>query len=146
MVGAGDVTSTEDVSNVVNAGGKLIVAPNMDSAVGIRACELDVSWYPRIATPAEALEALKLGAVILTLSPAEHISPSAVKSMRSSLPADASIAIVGGVTPEVMHDYLDAGVNTFGLDSLLYKPEYGIDELRLRALSFATELNRYKLR
>lgn len=146
VAGAGTVLSADDVTDVVETGGQLIVAPNMDSRVGNRARELGASWCPGVATPTEAFAALELGAVMLKLFPAELIPPKGVKAMRAVLPADVSIAMVGGITPETMHDYLDAGANSFGLGSALFKPEYEIDEIRQRAMSFITAFNKYKSR
>jgi len=146
VAGAGTVLSADDVTDVVETGGQLIVAPNMDSRVGNRARELGASWCPGVATPTEAFAALELGAAILKLFPAELIPPKGVKAMRAVLPADVSIAMVGGITPETMHDYLDAGANSFGLGSALFKPEYEIDEIRQRAMSFITAFNKYKSR
>jgi len=146
VAGAGTVLSADDVTDVVETGGQLIVAPNMDSRVGNRARELGASWCPGVATPTEAFAALELGAAMLKLFPAELIPPKGVKAMRAVLPADVSIAMVGGITPETMHDYLDAGANSFGLGSALFKPEYEIDEIRQRATSFITAFNKYKSR
>ena len=146
VAGAGTVLSADDVTDVVETGGQLIVAPNMDSRVGNRARELGASWCPGVATPTEAFAALELGAVMLKLFPAELIPPKGVKAMRAVLPADVSIAMVGGITPETMHDYLDAGANSFGLGSALFKPEYEIDKIRQRAMSFITAFNKYKSR
>ena len=146
VAGAGTVLSADDVTDVVETGGQLIVAPNMDSRVGNRARELGASWCPGVATPTEAFAALELGAAMLKLFPAELIPPKGVKAMRAVLPADVSIAMFGGITPETMHDYLDAGANSFGLGSALFKPEYEIDEIRQRAMSFITAFNKYKSR
>lgn len=140
VVGAGTVLSSDDVVDVVNAGGKIIVAPNMNPRVGAKALELDVKWCPGVATPSEAFEALELGAAMLKFFPAEIIPPEAIKAMRAVLPKHAQIAIVGGVTPEKMDDYLNAGANSFGLGSALFKPEYPLDELQERAAAFVTAL------
>ena len=144
VAGAGTVLSADDVTDVVETGGQLIVAPNMDSRVGSQAGELGASWCPGVATPTEAFAALELGAAMLKLFPAELIPPKGVKAMRAVLPAQARIAMVGGITPESMHDYLDAGANSFGLGSALFKPEYNIEELKQRAVSFISAFNRYK--
>lgn len=50
VVGAGTVLSADDVTNVVEAGGQLIVALNMNSRVGNQAGELGVSWCPGAKT------------------------------------------------------------------------------------------------
>ena len=58
VAGAGTVLSADDVTDVVETGGQLIVAPNMDSRVGNRARELGASWCPGVATPTEAFAAV----------------------------------------------------------------------------------------
>jgi len=83
---------------------------------------------------------------MLKFFPAEVIPPSAVRAMRAVLPSDASIAMVGGITPDTMDDYLAAGANSFGLGSALFKPDYGIKEIRLRATNFVNAFNGSKYR
>lgn len=144
VVGAGTVLSADDVSAVVDAGGQIIVAPNMNPRVGAKALELGVKWCPGVATPSEAFEALELGAKLLKFFPAEIITPSALRAMRAVLPKQAQVAVVGGITPETMNDYLAAGANSFGLGSALFKPEYEVDEIRDRALAFVNALERVR--
>jgi len=144
VVGAGTVLSADDVTAVVGVGGQIIVAPNMNPRVGARASELGVKWCPGVATPSEAFEALELGASILKFFPAEIITPSAIKAMRAVLPTHAQVAIVGGITPETMKDYLAAGANSFGLGSALFKPEYEVADIKVRAVAFVAALDRYR--
>ena len=142
MVGAGTVLSHDDVANVVEVGGQLIVAPNMNPYVGAQALEHGAMWCPGVATPTEAFEALELGAAVLKFFPAEYIPPAAIRAMRAVLPTQTVIAIVGGITPTTMDDYLDAGANSFGLGSALFKPDYSIDELQTRATAFVDAFNK----
>lgn len=144
VVGAGTVLSSDDVSAVVDAGGQIIVAPNMNPHVGAKALELGVNWCPGVATPSEAFEALELGAAVLKFFPAEIIPPKAIKAMRAVLPKQAQVAIVGGITPDTMDDYLAAGANSFGLGSALFKPDYELDELQERAVAFMNALTRFR--
>ena len=144
VVGAGTVLTSEDVSAVVDAGGQIIVAPNMNPYVGARAVELGANWCPGVATPSEAFTALELGAAMLKFFPAEIITPAAIKAMRAVLPTQVQIAVVGGITPNKMDDYLLAGADSFGLGSALFKPEYEMDELQERAAAFVGALNRYR--
>jgi len=53
------------------------------------------------------------------------------------------IAIVGGMTPGNMASYLNVGANGFGLGSALFKPNYSMDDLHKRAVSFVSALNKY---
>ena len=136
IVGAGTVLTPGDVMEVVEAGGEIIVSPNMNPAVGRRAAGLDVKWCPGVATPSEAFAALDLGAAVLKFFPAELIPPAAIKAMRAVLPGEACVAAVGGITPQTMADYHAAGADSFGLGSALFRPEYDQTELARRARDF----------
>ncbi|MEX0344772.1 MAG: 2-dehydro-3-deoxy-6-phosphogalactonate aldolase [Rhizobiaceae bacterium] len=138
VVGAGTVMKQQDVTSVVNAGGRIIVSPNLNPQVGQRAVELGARWCPGVFTPTEAFEGLRLGASVLKFFPAELISPKAVSAMRAVLPREAVVAAVGGITPASMVDYLNAGADTVGLGSALFKPDYSLKEVQARANSFVT--------
>ena len=136
IVGAGTVLTEDDVTAVVDVGGQIIVAPNMNPAVGKCAVELGAKWCPGVLTPTEAFSALELGASVLKFFPAEMVSSTAISAMRAVLPKDAKVAAVGGVNPGNMAIYVDAGANSFGLGSALFKPSYDMPELRERAVAF----------
>lgn len=136
IVGAGTVLTEDDVTAVVDAGGQIIVAPNMNPSVGKRSVELGAKWCPGVLTPTEAFSALELGASVLKFFPAEMVSPKAISAMRAVLPKDAIVAAVGGINPENMEIYAEAGANSFGLGSALFKPSYDMPELRERADGF----------
>ena len=144
LVGAGTVLSADDVEQVVNAGGRLIVAPNLNLEVGSRAKELGVVWCPGVTTTTEAFMALDAGADVLKFFPAENIPPVAIRAMRSVLPMDCVIVPVGSITPDTMDEYLAAGANSFGLGSALFRPDYTIDEIRQRAIAFVNAFNRQR--
>lgn len=136
VVGAGTVLSSEDVTAVVNAGGDIIVSPNMNPAVGSRAKALGAIWCPGVMTPSEAFSALDLGAAVLKFFPAELVPPNAIRAMRAVLPKDAMVAAVGGITPQSMAEYRAAGADSFGLGSALFKPTYDLEDLGRRAEEF----------
>lgn len=136
VIGAGTVLTGQEVTSVVNAGGQLIVAPNMNPEVGKLAVESGAKWCPGVLTPTEAFDALRLGASVLKFFPAELVPPGAISAMRAVLPKETIIATVGGITPATMEDYHRAGSNGFGLGSALFRPEYTLDEIRSRAEAF----------
>lgn len=144
IVGAGTVLTVDQVAAVADAGGRIIVSPNMNPNVGRAAIERGLLWCPGIVTPSEAFAALEIGASVLKIFPAEMVPPPAIAAMRAVLPEDAIIAAVGGITPETMTPYLAAGVNVFGLGSALFKPGYGIEEIDQRAKAFVEVLERRK--
>ena len=121
-IGAGTVLKSDQVKQVREAGGKLIVSPNMNPAVIRATAEAGMVSCPGIFTPTEAFTALEAGAHTLKLFPAEAATPKVVKAMRAVLPRDVPLVVVGGVGPDTIPAWLEAGASGFGLGSGLYKP------------------------
>ncbi|MEO9826326.1 MAG: 2-dehydro-3-deoxy-6-phosphogalactonate aldolase [Paracoccaceae bacterium] len=136
VIGAGTVLTVDDVSAVAEAGGRIIVSPNMNPAVGRAAVAHGLYWCPGVMTPTEAFAALEIGASVLKLFPAEMVPPAAISAMRAVLPKNTVIAAVGGITPDTMARYLAAGVDGFGLGSALFKPDYSLDDIGERASAY----------
>jgi 2-dehydro-3-deoxyphosphogalactonate aldolase len=122
LVGAGTVLDPDDVTSVKEAGGRLIVSPNTDIPVIEAAVAAGMASSPGYFTPSEAFDAILAGAHSLKLFPAEAASPKVVKAQKAVLPKDVPLIVVGGVTPESVADWLDAGADGFGLGGGLYKP------------------------
>lgn len=74
IVGAGTVLTPEQVDNVVDAGGQVIISPNMNISVIRRSRERGAISLPGVTTPSEAFTALEAGASGLKFYPAEMIS------------------------------------------------------------------------
>lgn len=136
LTGAGTVLSATDVKAVINAGGKLIVAPNTDAAVIAEALANNAVIMPGFLSATEAFQAYGHGARYLKLFPADAMGPAYIKAIRSVLPTDARIIPVGGVTPENLRTFRDAGSTAFGVGSQLYKPGMSIEDVSARAKSF----------
>ena len=137
LVGAGTVLQPEQVHEVHRAGGRLVVAPNLNADVVRAAADLGMACVPGVCTPTEAFAALDAGASALKLFPAEMIAPAAVKAMRAVLPGSTLLLPVGGITPANMPDYKAAGANGFGIGSALYRPGDAPEAVHRRALAFA---------
>jgi 2-dehydro-3-deoxyphosphogalactonate aldolase len=138
LIGAGTVLDPAQVDGVKDVGGKLIVMPHADVEVIRRAKEHNLVCTPGIATPTEAFAALKSGADAVKIFPAEALPPSVVKAMRAVLPKDAIVLPVGGIKPDNMKPYVDAGANGFGLGSALFTPAMSVEEVGRNARAFAT--------
>ncbi len=136
LLGAGTVTTTEQVDQVHAAGGRLIVSPHWDPRVLEAALKNDMVCIPGVATPTEAWAAWQAGAHALKLFPAEMISPAVVKALRAVLPAELPLLPVGGISTHNMADYLKAGVSGFGIGSSLYSPGATADQVAVRAAAF----------
>jgi 2-dehydro-3-deoxyphosphogalactonate aldolase len=130
LVGGGTVLATKDVDTIIDAGGQLIVSPNCDPDVIRYAVQRGMLTLPGVATPSEAFQGLAAGAQGLKLFPAEMITPPVVKALRSILPAEARLLPVGGIHPQNMAPYVEAGASGFGIGGQLYKP--GIDPAALK--------------
>ncbi|MBX8606221.1 2-dehydro-3-deoxy-6-phosphogalactonate aldolase [Pseudomonas cichorii] len=138
LVGAGTVLTPEQVAQVKEAGGQVIVMPHSDPKVLRAAKAAGLFLSPGVATPTEAFDALAEGADVLKLFPAEQMSPAVVKAWLAVLPAGTVLLPVGGITPQNMKDFLDAGVKGFGLGSGLFKPGMSVADVEQRAKAYVS--------
>lgn len=138
LVGAGTVLRAGDVASVEAAGGRLIVMPHTDVAVIREAKRLGLVCVPGVATPTEAFAALGAGADGIKLFPAEQLSPAALRAWRAVLPKETLVFPVGGIRPDNMGPYWDAGADGFGTGSNLYKPGATAEAVRNAAAQYAT--------
>ncbi|MFL5606063.1 MAG: 2-dehydro-3-deoxy-6-phosphogalactonate aldolase [Gemmatimonadaceae bacterium] len=133
LVGAGTVTSAAQVEEVKRAGGRLIVSPHLDIAVVRSAKAAGLACIPGIATPSEGFAALANEADALKLFPAELLTPTVLRALRSVFPSETRFFPVGGITLDTMPSFVAAGAAGFGLGSALYRPGDGAALVRERA-------------
>lgn len=122
LAGAGTVLAPSDVKRLNDAGGRLLVTPNVDPDVIMTSSAFGMVSMPGVFTATEALLAIKCGASALKFFPASALGPGGVNAIRAVLPKDAVIGAVGGVANADFADWMKVGVRTFGLGSSLYKP------------------------
>lgn len=139
-IGAGTVLTTHDVQNVADAGGRLIVSPNMNPEVIREARRLGLESWPGVLTPTECFAALATGATGLKLFPAEMAGPGALKAMRAVLPPEVAVLAVGGAGPHNFAEWLEAGAQGFGIGSALYKPGDSASTVAARAREIVAAL------
>lgn len=121
LIGAGTVTSVAAVDAVAAAGGRLIVAPNMDTAVIKRSLELGFDVLPGVITPTEAFAAYAAGSRHLKLFPASTSGTAHLKAMLEVLPRDSRMWAVGGTGAGNFADWLAAGAIGMGVGGALYR-------------------------
>jgi 2-dehydro-3-deoxyphosphogalactonate aldolase len=136
MIGAGTVLTPDDVGRVQDAGGSVIVSPNSAPAVIAATVKAGLVSLPGYFTPSEAFVALDAGAHGLKLFPAEGASPSVVKAHKAILPKHVPVLVVGGVSPDNMRPWIEAGAEGFGLGSGLYKPGQSAADTAARARAY----------
>jgi len=141
LIGAGTVLTPEQVGLVKEAGGQVIVMPHSDPKVLRAAKAAGLYLSPGVATPTEAFAALAEGADVLKLFPAEQMGPAVVKAFLAVLPAGTALIPVGGITPDNMQVFIDAGVSGFGLGSGLFKPGMSAAEVAERAEAYVSAWN-----
>lgn len=134
LVGAGTVLTVEQVDQLHQAGGKLVVSPNVDQDVIKRALSLGMITMPGVFTATEALQALDAGAHGLKFFPASILGPHGIQAIRAVLPPDLEAGAVGGVSENDFEVYAMSGISTFGLGSSLYKPGDSALEVSQKAI------------
>jgi 2-dehydro-3-deoxyphosphogalactonate aldolase len=121
LLGAGTVTSTQQVQAVYDAGGKIIVSPNCDPQVISASLNKNLICIPGVATATDAFAAIAAGATRLKLFPAQTYGPNHLSALKSVLPAHIKMYPVGGVDESNLRQWLKAGADGFGFGSSLYQ-------------------------
>lgn len=142
LVGAGTVLEPARVGEIAAVGGRLIVAPNTNVEVIEQTVDAGLVSCPGYFTPSDAFDALEAGATALKLFPAEGASPAVLKAQRAVLPRTVPILVVGGVKPDAMRPWLDAGADGFGLGGGLYQPGQSADDTAAKARAYVAGLTR----
>lgn len=138
LVGAGTVLTSADVDRLHEAGGKLLVSPNIDADVMRQAATHGMVTMPGVFTPSEAFLAIKLGASALKFFPASVLGAKGISAIRAVLPKDVIIGAVGGVSEKDFADYAKVGVTAFGLRSSLFTPALSVADVAARAAAAVT--------
>ncbi|MGV3455834.1 2-dehydro-3-deoxy-6-phosphogalactonate aldolase [Sphingomonas sp.] len=140
LIGAGTVLTVDQVTQVADAGGRIIVSPCVNPQVIAATAAAGLVSAPGYFTPSEAFVALDAGAHVLKLFPAEAASPTLVKAQRAVLPRDIPLVVVGGITPDAMSPYVAAGADGFGLGGALYRPGQSSAEVAVQARAFVAAI------
>ena len=142
LVGAGTVLTADDVARVRDSGGRIIVSPDTNPAVIEATVAANLVSTPGYFTPSEGFTALRSGAHGLKFFPAEAATPAVVKAQRAVLPKDVPLLVVGGITPDCLQPWLEAGADGFGLGGGLYKPGQSPEETSNKARAYVEALKR----
>ena len=137
LVGAGTVLKTDQVTQVKDRGGQMIVSPNTDISVIEASVAQEMITIPGAATPSEAFAGIAAGAHAVKVFPAEMITPSILASWRAVIPASAGLLPVGSINHTNMADYWQAGASGFGLGGSLYKPNLSLGDISANATKLA---------
>lgn len=141
-VGCGTALTVREVEAARQAGAGLVVSPDGNEDVICRARALDMVSMPGALTPTEIVAAHRAGADIVKLFPAGELGLGYIRAVRGPL-CHIPMSAVGGVKPENVQDFLNAGVCGFGVGgqlvpgSAVSRGDYAEIEARARAFTGA---------
>lgn len=118
LVGAGTVLDTDGVAAAAAAGARFIVAPDTFAEVIAAALQGGLEPLPGVFTATEARTAIRAGARLLKLFPAEQGGPEYLRQLRAPL-HDAQFVPTGGISAENAGAYLKAGAVALGIGGWL---------------------------
>lgn len=136
LIGAGTVLEPEQVDRLAAINSRLVVTPNVDTAVIQRAVARGMLVAAGCATASEAFTALKAGAQALKIFPASAFGPAYISALKAVLPSEIPVFAVGGVTPDNLSAFLAAGCAGAGLGSDLYRAGQPVSRTREQAHAF----------
>jgi 2-dehydro-3-deoxyphosphogalactonate aldolase len=136
LIGGGTVLTPQNVDQLAELGGKLVVTPNTSAPVIRRAVELGMVVCAGCATASEAFNALEAGAQGLKIFPSSAFGPDYIKALKAVLPPETPVFAVGGVTPENLHLFMAAGCVGAGLGSDLYRAGQPVSRTQQQARAF----------
>jgi 2-dehydro-3-deoxyphosphogalactonate aldolase len=136
LIGAGTVLKPEQVDTLAAMGSKLVVTPNINVEVIRRAVAHGMTVCAGCATATEAFTALDAGAQTLKIFPSSAFGPDYIKALKAVLPAAVPVFAVGGVTPENLHVWLQAGCAGAGLGGDLYRAGQTVERTAQQAAAF----------
>ncbi|HFI4858949.1 TPA: GntR family transcriptional regulator [Escherichia coli] len=84
----------------------------------------------------EAFTALDAGAQALKIFPSSAFGPQYIKALKAVLPPNIAVFAVGGVTPENLAQWIDAGCAGAGLGSDLYRAGQSVERTAQQAAAF----------
>ena len=142
-IGAGTVMTEEQVETAYNAGAEFIISPDCYEPVIKKTRQLGMVSIPGVFTPTEAASAHRYGADFAKLFPNSEVKISYLKALVTPL-SHIKFLAVGGVTPDTMKDFLNAGAKGIGVATAIadknsiFAGDY--DDITRRAKLFTSQL------
>ena len=121
LLGAGTVTTHEQVEKAAEAGATFLVSPGCDPNLLPAMLGTGLLVLPGTLTPSEVMLARGLGAQAVKLFPGSSGGPSYLKALRGPFP-DVPFVPTGGVSLENTADWFAAGAFAVGAGGALAPP------------------------
>ncbi len=113
-IGAGTVMTMQQLYSAYEAGAEFIISPNADTDIIRETKKLGMVSMPGAFTATEVAACQEAGADIVKIFPADSVGPDYLKALRGPL-HHILLSAVGGVTPENIRSFLDAGACCVGI-------------------------------
>ncbi|MFJ4175197.1 bifunctional 4-hydroxy-2-oxoglutarate aldolase/2-dehydro-3-deoxy-phosphogluconate aldolase [Microbacterium sp. NPDC089696] len=121
-VGAGTVTTVEQLEDVLRRGAEFIVCPGLHVDVVRECIRRGVPVLPGVATATEIADAVALGASWVKAFPASVLGADWVSAVRAPFP-DVSFVATGGIDASNARSFLDAGCRGVAVGSAFGSPD-----------------------
>lgn len=106
LLGAGTVTTTEQIDRAIDAGAKFVVSPGFDEELIRYAQEKNIPIYPGVSSASEYHKALKFDLKLLKFFPAEQLGGlSMIKALAGPFPM-FKIMPTGGISLKNLGEYM----------------------------------------
>lgn len=132
IIGAGTVLDAATAREAAAAGARFILSPVLEPEVIKTARELGVVSIPGAYTATEIYAAYKQGADMIKVFPAT--SAAYIKDITAPLPK-MHLLPTGGITPENIRDFQQAGAAGFGIGSALVNAKSAVTPEYLQQLT-----------
>ena len=118
LLGAGTLTTPEQVELSASAGATFLVSPGLNLGLVSLMQDTDLLTMPGTLTPSDIMLAQELGLKAVKLFPGSLGGPSYLKALRGPFP-DMKFLPTGGVSLDNIKDWFEAGALAVGVGSTL---------------------------
>ena len=126
-IGAGTVTSVQELEEALMAGANFIVTPILNLEVIRRCVNESIPVFPGAFSPTEIFTAWQEGASMVKVFPANQLGPSYIKNVKAPL-SKIKLLATGGISCDNAEQYLNAGAAGFGIGSAVLKKDKILDQ------------------
>jgi 2-dehydro-3-deoxyphosphogluconate aldolase/(4S)-4-hydroxy-2-oxoglutarate aldolase len=121
IVGAGTVTSGQQLRHVSELGAAFTVAPGVDESVIRHSRSIALPHLPGVTTPTEVQAARALGCSVVEVFPASVLGPAWIKAVATPFP-DMDFVATGGINASNAAAFLSAGASGVAVGQALADP------------------------
>lgn len=121
LLGVGSIRTVEDARRADDADADFLVSPGSPASLTEAMLATGRLVLPGVFTATEVMRARDIGARAVKLFPANVIGPDGLRAMRGPFP-DVAFVPTGGISPDELGTWLDAGALAVGIGGRLAPP------------------------